>query len=183
MHFIVLLPMISLFLLYTAGYKLLFVSTGDKRPGQLLVQITFPSFSLYSLYALATAAQPPLLLVLVSVTALTVSLALFCSAAYYTRHEKLSVVFTEDVPVMIVDQGPYRLIRHPFYTAYILLFLGSWILHRQPIGLVCLVAIAAIYTWAARMEESKFTHSKLLEAYERYRQRTGMFWPQPAVGC
>jgi protein-S-isoprenylcysteine O-methyltransferase Ste14 len=80
----------------------------------------------------------------------------------------------------LVEGGPYRLLRHPFYCSYLLAWTagiaatGRWWL--IPTVLVML----AIYVRAARMEEDKFTRSPLAAAYERYRSQTGMLLPNPA---
>ena len=177
MHSFVVLPFISTFVLYTAGYKLFFVNIGDKQPGQFVVQVVFPSLSIYNVYTLVSAPTPPSLLVILSMVILMTSLILFGWAAYSTRRTNLSVVFTTDTPVSIIQEGPYRFIRHPFYAAYILVFVAAWSLHQHTTGLLCVLMIASIYTYAARMEELKFTKSTLSEAYAKYQEGTGMFWP------
>src|ERR1700688_3872483 len=43
------------------------------------------------------------------------SLGLFWWAVHINAPKPLSAVFSRDLPVHLVTQGPYRLVRHPFY--------------------------------------------------------------------
>lgn len=107
------------------------------------------------------------------------SLALFWWAIRANRTRPLSFAFSEDEPRHLVSSGPYRWIRHPFYSAYLLAWLAAPVATLQPLLLVPLLVMAAIYVSAARIEERKFEGSALAAAYARYRATTGMFWPRP----
>jgi protein-S-isoprenylcysteine O-methyltransferase Ste14 len=78
--------------------------------------------------------------------------------------------------VVIVTEGPYRLVRHPRYAAAALanliffLFIGSWL------PLLGIIGWAAVYT-QARAEE-RFLLTLAPQAYDAYRRRTGMFFPR-----
>ncbi len=107
------------------------------------------------------------------------SLALFWSAIRANRTRPLSFAFSEDEPRHLVNTGPYRWIRHPFYSAYLLAWLAVPVATLQPLMLVPLLAMGAIYVSAARVEEQKFAASALAAAYARYRDATGAFMPKP----
>ena len=87
----------------------------------------------------------------------------------------------------LVTSGPYRYVRHPFYTSYLIfwtgLALGTWSLWAVPVLIVMLV----LYAVAARSEEGKFSRTEMSADYAAYRARTGMFWPKlwldPRTGC
>lgn len=105
------------------------------------------------------------------------SLALFWWAIHTNRRQPLSFAFSEDEPRHLVRSGPYRWIRHPFYSAYLLAWLAVPIATLQPLMLMPLLAMGAIYVSAALIEERKFEATPLNEAYRRYRARTGMLLP------
>lgn len=105
------------------------------------------------------------------------SLALFWWAIRTNRRRPLSFAFSDDLPDHLVCEGPYRRIRHPFYTAYLLSWLMAPAATLEPLMLVPFAVMAAIYTAAARVEERKFEATRLSEAYGHYRRVAGMFWP------
>ncbi|WP_273457329.1 methyltransferase family protein [Nevskia ramosa] len=106
------------------------------------------------------------------------SLALFWWAIRANRTRPLSFAFSEDEPSHLVSTGPYRWIRHPFYSAYLLAWLAVPVATLQPLMLMPLLAMGAIYVSAARVEEKKFDASVLAAAYARYRAQTGMLVPR-----
>ena len=105
------------------------------------------------------------------------ALALFLAAARETRRRPLTPAFSGDVPEHLVSTGPYRLVRHPFYTAYLLTYLAGWAVTGAPTLVVVCAGMTTLYAVAARQEERKFEHSPLAHDYARYAARTGMFWP------
>lgn len=106
------------------------------------------------------------------------SLALFWWAIRTNHRKPLSFAFSDDLPEHLVCEGPYRRIRHPFYTAYLLSWLVAPVATAELLMLVPFAVMAAIYTAAARVEERKFEATRLSEAYGRYRGVAGMFWPR-----
>lgn len=105
------------------------------------------------------------------------ALALFLAAARATRSRPLTPAFSSDVPEHLVCTGPYRVVRHPFYTAYLITYLAGWVVSGVTALLVVFAAMGALYVVAARREEQKFQQSPLAQHYNRYAARTGMFWP------
>ncbi|MFA5120671.1 isoprenylcysteine carboxylmethyltransferase family protein [Zavarzinia sp.] len=120
---------------------------------------TWPSFGFATVFLLASAA-------LYGWTILT------------TRRSRLSVAFSGDSPTFLLESGPYRLIRHPFYTAYLLYWIGGVIAARQPLLIPAVALMAAGFGWAAMREERKFESSPLGGHYAAYRRRAGMFLPR-----
>jgi protein-S-isoprenylcysteine O-methyltransferase Ste14 len=106
------------------------------------------------------------------------ALWLFFRTTAASRERALHFAFDPDNPVSLVTTGPYRYVRHPFYTSYLIfwtgLALGTWSLWVIPV----LVLIFAMYTVAARSEEAKFAQTQMSADYSAYRGRTGMFWPK-----
>lgn len=110
---------------------------------------------------------------------LVMSQALLRAAVRATADSKLSLAFSGDVPTNLNRSGPYRFIRHPFYTSYSLTWLAAAVSSAHPAAFAALFIMAAFYLGAARQEERKFLGSSLAESYRRYRKSTGMFFPLP----
>lgn len=111
----------------------------------------------------------------------TTSFGLFWWAIGSNRRRPLSFAFSSDLPRHLNHAGPYRCIRHPLYTAYLLAWLSAPIATGEPLLLLPFVVMAVIYHAAARLEERKFETSALRDHYTAYRSTAGMFWP--AVTC
>ncbi|WP_407157045.1 methyltransferase family protein [Bradyrhizobium sp. STM 3557] len=116
---------------------------------------------------------------------LAISLLLFLSAVallYWatnaTRPLRLHVAFDPVPPDTVMRSGPYRYIRHPFYTSYILFWLACAIATLHPLSVGFLVVVAAINLTAARREERAFAGSAFAAEYDDYRRTAGMFWPR-----
>lgn len=106
------------------------------------------------------------------------SLWMFHRTINASRLGALHFAFDTDNPVSLVTRGPYRYVRHPFYTSYLIfwagLALGAWSLWAIPV----LLLMAGLYTVAARGEEAEFARTDMAGDYATYRARTGMFWPK-----
>ena len=74
--------------------------------------------------------------------------------------------------------GPYAYIRHPFYTAYLLFWLGCAIATSSLILFLVFLSLAVLYTIAALGEERNFSRSAISDEYEAFRKATGFFWPK-----
>lgn len=106
------------------------------------------------------------------------SFSLFLRCAYETYRLRPTIITTEDVPTYLHTKGPYRYIRHPFYTAYLANFAASALASRSPqIGLLSLAAMMVYYARYARMEEEKFKSSSLAGPYAAYKAKTAAFVP------
>ena len=74
--------------------------------------------------------------------------------------------------------GPYGVVRHPFYAAYSLFWVAGWVGSGAWSTAVVALTMFTLYVTAARGEEAGFAASALAEAYRRYQQRTGFFFPR-----
>lgn len=76
----------------------------------------------------------------------------------------------------LVTSGPYRVVRHPIYTAFLLMFIGielvvaSWLI-------VLTFPLLWFFVWQAKKEELLLTRS-FGQAYRDYARRTGMLLPR-----
>ncbi len=105
-------------------------------------------------------------------------IALFGWAVLATRQNRPAMAFAGNRPDHVFRSGPYSTIRHPFYTSYLLFWLGSAIATSSLILLLIFLALAVIYTIAALGEERDFSRSSLRDEYEAFRKSTGLFWPK-----
>ncbi len=88
----------------------------------------------------------------------------------------------DDAPVNIVQHGAYRWIRHPFYTAFLLAFVATWVLLPGIWTGATLVYGFLILNFTAAAEEKRLLKSEFGDEYAAYLKRTGRFWPRPGSG-
>lgn len=79
----------------------------------------------------------------------------------------------------LVQEGPYRYIRHPLYTA-IVTSAGGWsLLFLSPILALVTLVLAGMAVYRARLEEELLSSPEGLgRAYSEYMARTGRFLPR-----
>ena len=107
-----------------------------------------------------------------------VALGLFWWAVPYAQRYRLRVAFSDGGAGTLIQQGPWRLVRHPFYTSYTL----YWIAGVLASGQLALLATVAVMVWfyarAIRREEAEYLAGPLAERYRAYRARTGACFPK-----
>lgn len=106
------------------------------------------------------------------------SAAVFLLTVAYTREQRLTLAFSSDDPRFVIETGPYRYLRHPFYFAYILFWAGCVMAVRSPEMALAAVMMTTIYVVAARREERKFDKSPYASEYTRYSKQAGFLWPK-----
>ena len=107
------------------------------------------------------------------------ALLLFWWAIATNRRQPLSAIFSPDHPVHLMTAGPYRLIRHPFYCAYLMVWLAGLVATAKWWLALTIAVMLVIYLRAARFEERKFLDSALARPYRDYQARTGQLLPNP----
>lgn len=108
--------------------------------------------------------------------ALAGTLFLWAIASHGKAHPAFA--FIPVAPTTLTTAGPYSMIRHPIYSAYLLAFIGACVVCAQPLLLVTFAGMFLIYFRAASVEEQGFLNSDLADAYRAYRRHTGMFAPK-----
>jgi protein-S-isoprenylcysteine O-methyltransferase Ste14 len=83
-----------------------------------------------------------------------------------------------DAPQELVTWGPYTVVRHPFYTSFILALLAAAIAFPHPLTLVCLLYGTASLTLTAIREERRLSSSVFAAEYTRYMNNSGRFFPR-----
>lgn len=114
-----------------------------------------------------------------ALTLYAASLAIYWWTLLTVKRHRLTFAYTRDVPTVLIEAGPYRAVRHPFYTAYTLCFLGAPLALGSWWLLLTAVFMFLVYRQSAVMEERKFEASELAAEYRRYASRTGRFAPRP----
>lgn len=118
------------------------------------------------------------LLSLVGAAFILTSLSLFWYTVLSARHAKLGVAYAGLEPLKLVCVGPYRWVRHPFYSTYTLFWLGCTIASANLFLLIVPIIMGAFYWQAAKSEEAQLINSGFGVAYAEYMRRTGMFYPR-----
>ena len=94
----------------------------------------------------------------------------------YLRRKGTTTVLAD--VTKLVDTGPYAWVRHPQYTAGLVMLLGWFIFWGSLYALGMLPLMAGIIYVQAHIEE-KYVLEKLFgEAYIAYRERVGMLLPR-----
>jgi protein-S-isoprenylcysteine O-methyltransferase Ste14 len=121
--------------------------------------------------------QRPILFPGIALLLYITSVILFWWAVCVTRR-KLAACGQGAVSSQLVTLGPYRVIRHPFYTSYNLAwFAGFAATGWWPLA-VCAAVMAYRYEAAVREEEQGFSTSALAGDYEHYKRETGKYLPR-----
>ena len=110
-----------------------------------------------------------------------VQLAGFAFATWARVHlgRLWSGMLTLRVGHRVVDTGPYRLVRHPIYTGFILAAAGLALLEGAPVCLAGCLIVAAVMATKARYEEGFLRTELGAAAYDAYAARTPMLVPGP----
>ena len=113
-----------------------------------------------------------------ALTLFVASAALCLWAIAASRSAALKLAFDSHSPRSILETGPYRYIRHPFYSAYIVFWTGCAVATLHPVNVALLPILAGAFLVAALGEERAFDRSPEAAAYAAYRRRAGMLWPK-----
>jgi protein-S-isoprenylcysteine O-methyltransferase Ste14 len=115
---------------------------------------------------------------IVAAVLLLASLALYEWARRTVRDRGFHIAWSGDVPDSLCTEGPYRLVRHPFYLSYMIAFLALLAALPMLATLAVFVLNTALFTHAALSDERSLSASPLNDAYARYKRSTGMLLPR-----
>jgi protein-S-isoprenylcysteine O-methyltransferase Ste14 len=109
---------------------------------------------------------------------LAVQCAFFALAVWARRHlgRNWSGAISIKVDHRLITSGPYRLVRHPIYTAMLGMFAGAAIVSGQWHALLAVVLITVAYWRKIRLEEQPL-HETFGDAWVAYRARTRALIP------
>jgi protein-S-isoprenylcysteine O-methyltransferase Ste14 len=164
------------FAAFSWGVKAHFRQTGRIPAGTYLISALTLTGFLWFAWRIVTGGpavtwQPALALYVLSMT-------LFVWTVSATRKTPPTLAFDTDTPAFLLRHGPYQYVRHPFYAAYLLFWLGTALASPGLLPWLAPLVMLGVYWHAARREERKFASSTLASDYQRYRSKTGMFIPR-----
>lgn len=154
----------------------LFRRTGPTPPAMRWVGILGTVFFGLQIVALVTR-DPAAGLAIIGIVLYSGSLALFWWAVPHARSGQLALAFTESQSAVVLQDGPYRWVRHPFYAAYLLFWIGGVVAAGEPLLLISVVVMAMFYLSAIWREERELLGRADLPGYAAYRARTGCLVP------
>lgn len=112
-----------------------------------------------------------------ALSAYAASASLFWWCVWVTRGRGLAACFQGKIAKTLVQRGPYRWMRHPFYVAYSLAWCAGFAATGWLPLAVSAVTMALLYRKAALDEERDWLTSPHAHQYEKYIRSTGRFFP------
>ena len=104
---------------------------------------------------------------------------LFYWSIRHSKSQRLSLAFDDTIKISgIITSGPWKYIRHPFYSSYILFWLACALGTLHPTSIVVLVTLSFIYGYSAIREERVLRDSRFQSEFIRYRERSGFLFPK-----
>lgn len=103
------------------------------------------------------------------------SISLFLWTVWTTYKKPLHVIYSKeqnDPDERLFTTGPFAILRHPFYTSYMLNYFAMVTNSTNISNLLILGLMSVVYVRAASAEEDRLMHSQCIEAYRVYRQTT-----------
>ena len=107
------------------------------------------------------------------------SLIIFWWALRTHWKRKLAIAFSDDQPHAVVQNGPYRWVRHPIYLSYMLSWIAGAILIPDWWPWIFVLVMGIQYLRAIRYEEAQFLQGNLANDYRAYIDSTGVLFPNP----
>ena len=153
-----------------------FTATGAKPTGvYVLGLLTFANYGTGAIYVHKS--QSPWML-MTGLLLCLLTFLLFEKTRRYTKGKRYGLAFDDARPTNFFSGGPFRIVRHPFYTSYIV-FWAALAIASQGLPVVAMsFALTALYVIVARREEKRFLDSSFTTEYAAYQKRTGMFVPR-----
>lgn len=115
---------------------------------------------------------------LVGITGLSISIvgAIIACSSRYTLGKKWSLSVQRKESHQLIQNGIYRIIRHPIYTGLLFLFIGNAIIVGDYRGLIA-VAIVFVSLWLKLRKEERLMTETFGAKYTAYKNRTKALIP------
>jgi len=166
------------FMSFIVSIWFVFVKKGKATIGLQLIKVFSVFCMVFELAAVSLDPLDSIFLVSTGILMLISSFGLYYWTVYSNRNKKLSLAFSPDLPEHLNKCGPYKWIRHPFYTSYLISYCAGFVVTVNYWLILVIVIMGLIYFDAARKEEKKFFSSQLNDEYIKYKRETGMFIPR-----
>jgi protein-S-isoprenylcysteine O-methyltransferase Ste14 len=106
------------------------------------------------------------------------SIVLYESARRVITGRGFSLALSNEVPQSVCVAGPYRFVRHPVYSSYLLAFLAMLVAFPNAVSAAVFVINLVFIIYAAAAEERVLASSPLASGYSAYKNSAGMFLPR-----
>lgn len=111
----------------------------------------------------------------VGVLVLTVVLL---SWVHYTLGRNFNTTLVLRRDHTLITHGPYRWVRHPMYTSFVLLLVGMFLVSANLLlGILSGILLVALLWLRTPLEEAQL-RERFGASYDAYRARTGRLWPR-----
>ena len=171
------LLMIAPFFWFSMLARRTFVVPGGGAAGLALGAVSMISGIALGVWAGERATYHPILWAGGAIVAVS-SVVLYESARRVVTGRGFCSVLSGEVPPAVCTEGPFRHVRHPVYTSYLLAFLGLLVAYPGVESASIFVLNVGFYLYAASHEERAIARSPLGSAYASYKRVTGMFLPR-----
>jgi protein-S-isoprenylcysteine O-methyltransferase Ste14 len=172
---------------FVAALPFLFFENRDRRL-PLMWWVTAAPFLVLPLFVLlpATGIALPLLapggsaapsLSLFALASSALSILLIVSAVHAHRRRASLWHQERDLPPALVLHGPYARVRHPFYLAFLLMFLAAAMAAPGAGTVSVLIYAFCVLSHTATREERRLCASPFGAEYSAYMARSGRFFP------
>ena len=89
----------------------------------------------------------------------------------------LSLAFSDNCSPRLITEGPYSIVRHPFYTCYIIYWIGGYLVASSILPALLPAMLIVIYFFESRREDEVL--SKLFkDEFAQWHKNTGAFFPK-----
>jgi protein-S-isoprenylcysteine O-methyltransferase Ste14 len=143
----------------------------------LVIKIFGTGFALASAYLLFNETRP-LATIYVGWAFYIAGTLLFWLTYKSSKAIRFAFAFVDAPQELIFRKGPFRWIRHPFYSSYLLGWIGSVFISDHILLKLALAFMGFLYWKAATEEEAGFLRSELKSEYASYRSNVGKFIPR-----
>lgn len=146
-------------------------------PSNRYVLVQFILFAIFIIACIALPPSPASVVKLVGLLAVVVGVGIFFAAIYTFRKETQTLPNVTPDPkknTNLVQSGIYGYIRHPIYTAVLVITLGI-ILYHGALGLFIVWAVLFVFFWLKADYEEGLLKAQFSD-YVAYKRKTGKFW-------
>jgi len=120
----------------------------------------------------------PIINTSITLLILICGLILFWKTVKVGNRNFFQFAFSNIPPDHLITEGTFKYIRHPFYTSYILTWVGAFVYNYNLYQLIFIIPIIIFYIKSALYEEKLLLNGKISDKYKKYMTFTGRFFPR-----